>query len=381
MVRLGDIATVVTGSTPKTSVEEYWNGTNCWITPAELSDKVIVVHDTERKVTDLAISDTSLKPLPIGTVLLSSRAPIGKVAITGCVMYCNQGFKNLVCGERIYNKYLFWFLRGRTEYLNSLGRGVTFKEISKTIVEGIRIPLPPFDIQKHIADTLDKTQEIIDGHKKQLAELDNLIKSVFYEMFGDLILNDMNWELSTVEKVCTDIIGGGTPSKSNPGYYIGNIPWVTPKDMKSIEVFDSIDHINMNAINNSSAKLIPVNSILMVIRSGILKRTLPVAINKVEVAVNQDMKAFIVSDKIRPEYLLFYFIMTQSNILRHVRSVTADNIEFNLIKNLVLPLPPYSIQNKFAEIVTKIEEQKAIVKQAITESENLFNSLMSEYFD
>src|SRR5690606_35558930 len=123
----------------------------------------------------LAISDTSLKPLPIGTVLLSSRAPIGKVAITGCVMYCNQGFKNLVCGERIYNKYLFWFLRGRTEYLNSLGRGVTFKEISKTIVEGIRIPLPPFDIQKHIADTLDKTQEIIDGHKKQLAELDNLI--------------------------------------------------------------------------------------------------------------------------------------------------------------------------------------------------------------
>ena len=141
-VRLGDVCEVVSGSTPKTNIPEYWDGDKDWITPAELSDDSYIINDSVRKITDLGVQKTGLKSFPKGTVILSSRAPIGKVAIAGKPMYCNQGFKNLICSEAIIPEYLYWFLKGNTEYLNSLGRGATFKEISKKIVENIEIALP-----------------------------------------------------------------------------------------------------------------------------------------------------------------------------------------------------------------------------------------------
>lgn len=140
--KLGDICKIVSGSTPKTGIEEYWNGNIKWITPAELKDNSYIVTDSVKKITELAVKKTGLSSFPKGTVILSSRAPIGKVAIAGCEMYCNQGFKNLICSEKIYNKYLYWFLKKNNAYLNSLGRGATFKEISKSIVGEIEISIP-----------------------------------------------------------------------------------------------------------------------------------------------------------------------------------------------------------------------------------------------
>ena len=93
MVKLGDICTVVSGSTPSSSVAEYWDGNHIWITPAELSDDSFIIYDSVRHITDRAIQETSLKPFPEGTVILSSCVFIGKTAIAGCKMYCNQGFR------------------------------------------------------------------------------------------------------------------------------------------------------------------------------------------------------------------------------------------------------------------------------------------------
>ncbi len=181
MAKLGNICKIVSGTTPKTNVTEYWNGTLNWITPAELSDTTDIVFSTERKITEKAVKESNLTPLPPGTVLLSSRAPIGKVAITGSEMYCNQGFKNLICSPLIYNKYLFWFLRSKTEMLNSLGRGATFKEISKSIVEEIEIPLPPIKDQYQISDKFEKLTFLINSRKKQLEKFDELVKSPFFQ--------------------------------------------------------------------------------------------------------------------------------------------------------------------------------------------------------
>ena len=108
--KLGDICEIVSGSTPKTTIEEYWDGDVKWITPAELNENVYIINDSVRKITKLAVEKTGLSSFPEGTVILSTRAPIGKVAIAGCEMYCNQGFKNLICSEKIFNKYLYWFL-------------------------------------------------------------------------------------------------------------------------------------------------------------------------------------------------------------------------------------------------------------------------------
>lgn len=115
MARLGDICEIVSGTTPKTNVPEFWDGEINWITPAELNDDSTIIYESQRKITEKAVQSGGLRPFPAGTVILSSRAPIGKVAIVGAEMYCNQGFKNLICSEHIYNKYLFWYLKSKTD--------------------------------------------------------------------------------------------------------------------------------------------------------------------------------------------------------------------------------------------------------------------------
>ena len=177
--RLGDICEIVSGSTPKTGIAEYWDGDVKWITPAEINDDSYIVTDSVRKITELGVQKTGLTPFPEGTVILSSRAPIGKVAIAGCEMYCNQGFKNLICSDRIYNRYLYWFLKGNTEYLNSLGRGATFKEISKKIVADIEINVPAWDKQVEAVINLERINWIIQSRTKELQKLDELIKARF----------------------------------------------------------------------------------------------------------------------------------------------------------------------------------------------------------
>ena len=106
--KLGEICEIVSGSTPKTGVPEYWDGSFKWITPAEITDDSYIINDTSRHITELGVKKTGLTSFSEGTVILSSRAPIGKVAIAGCEMYCNQGFKNLICSDDINNKYLYW---------------------------------------------------------------------------------------------------------------------------------------------------------------------------------------------------------------------------------------------------------------------------------
>lgn len=146
--KIKELGAVYGGATPKTKDERCWNGEFRWITPAELDNKTVYISKTARTITREGVASASLTPLPKGAVLLSSRAPIGKVAITNVEMYCNQGFKNIVCGSRLNPRYLYSLLRFNTDYLNSLGRGATFKEISKRVVENIMIPVPPIDLQE-----------------------------------------------------------------------------------------------------------------------------------------------------------------------------------------------------------------------------------------
>ena len=151
-VPIGKVGTILTGSTPKTNEPSYWDGNLKWIAPAELTSDSFIIEDTERKITEEGRRSCSLNLLEPGVVLLSSRAPIGKVAIVGSEMYCNQGFKNIRCGSNLNNVYLYVLLKNNTKYLNSLGRGATFKEISAKIVENIRIPVPPIESQNQFVE-------------------------------------------------------------------------------------------------------------------------------------------------------------------------------------------------------------------------------------
>ena len=158
--KIKNVGKIISGSTPSTNISKYWNGEYLWITPAELNDNSFIVNSTERKLTYLGVKNSSLIELPIGTVLLSSRAPIGKVAIVGKKMFCNQGFKNIIPNKEVNSVYLYYILKEKKEYLNFLGRGVTFKELSKEIVENISIKVPPIELQNKFAERIEKIAKL-----------------------------------------------------------------------------------------------------------------------------------------------------------------------------------------------------------------------------
>ena len=153
---LGDIAEIVSGATPKTAVDEYWNGAVHWATPKDLSKlDGAFIESTLRTISVAGLKSCAATVLPAHSVMLSSRAPIGLVAINTVPMATNQGFKSLIPDRtRVGSKFLYWWLRCHRPQLEAIGNGATFKEISKRIVAAVRIDLPPIVEQRRIASML-----------------------------------------------------------------------------------------------------------------------------------------------------------------------------------------------------------------------------------
>ncbi len=391
MVKLGEVCDVVSGSTPKTSDDRYWNGSYNWVTPAELNENTIEVFETDRKITELAIKETSLKSFPKGTVLLSSRAPIGKVAIAGTEMYCNQGFKNFICSERIYNIYLFWFLKSKTDFLNSLGRGATFKEISKTIVEKIKIPLPPLQEQQRMAKNLDLTSDLIKLYKTKLEELDKLIQSVFYDMFGDPVTNEKGWEVETLQQLIDKAIityhldgnHGGLYPRSEE-FIASGIPYISANAIKNGAVDFSFAKYLSKERAEKFRKGVAQNEDVLFAHNATVG---PVAIlytNEPYIILGTSLTSYRCNNLVLlPFYLKSYMESNgfKNQYIIEMSQTTRNQIPITTQRKYSFLLPPLPLQQKFADIVTKIEEQKAKVKTALTEAETLYNSLMQEYFE
>lgn len=183
-VPISSIGNVVSGATPKTSIAEYWDGNLRWITPAELENASWYIFDSVRKITEAGAKSCALTEMPIGTVILSSRAPIGKVAIAGNTFYCNQGFKNIVCNNKVHPVFLYTLLVLNNKYLDSLGRGATFKEISKSIVENIKIPVPLYTDQEEFAEFCKQINISKKSIQQGLAKLEQMKQALMQEYFG-----------------------------------------------------------------------------------------------------------------------------------------------------------------------------------------------------
>ena len=276
--------------------------------------------------------------------------------------------------------YFYYAVKHNIHKMLHLTHGATMRHIIKSDFEKIVIPYPSLVVQAKISKILNYLEQNIINYRTILSKLDLLIKSRFVDMFGDPVLNEKGWNLTSLESVCQSIYGGGTPSKKIKEYYMGTIPWVTSKDMKSDIIVDSIEHITQEAIDNSSTKIIPPESVLIVIRSGILKHTLPVCINKSKVTINQDLKALVLDERCKGIYLQYLLKALEKDILSGVRAVTADNIEFNSLKKRRIPIPPINIQIKFSQMVNQINKLKSDVQKSIDETQLLMDSLMQEYF-
>lgn len=275
--------------------------------------------------------------------------------------------------------FLAKFLQSKFSFLRKTSTGATIPHINRKALDSIILPNVEFEDQIRIANILSQAEALIAKRKESIQLLDELLKSTFLDMFGDPVRNEKGFNtVKEIKDIC-QFKGGGTPSKSKAEYYTGDIPWVSPKDMKFLYITTSQDKITEKAIKESSTNLIEKGAVLMVVRSGILKSKLPVAINNIEVALNQDMKAFR-STEVLSQYLLYYFISNERNILKKVRATTADNLNFEDIKSLKIIVPPITLQTQFAQIVEKVESMKTKYQESLQELENLYASLSQKAF-
>lgn len=372
-IKLGDVCTVVSGTTPKTGNDEYWNGDILWVTPAEITDDTFILNDTVRKITEKAVKESSLKPFPKGTVLLSSRAPIGKVAIAGKEMYCNQGFKNLICNTSLFNEYLYWFLKSKYDFLNSLGRGATFKEVSKSIVENVEIPLRDIVEQKHISSIMNKCQSIISLRNEQLKYLDDLIKSRFVEMFGDPIKNDKNWETRKLDDVCPVNKYKGQVDSTNNQVWLLNLDKIESDTGKILNyVLEDESKIASSTIKFDTncvlySKLRPyLNKVVIPPRSGY-------ATSEMIAMQTNIVDKYFLSSLLRMKSFVDFANGTSYGAKMPRASV-------DMIKNFDLIFPPKELQNSFAQFAQQVDKLRFSFQQSLDETQKLFDSLMQEYF-
>jgi type I restriction enzyme, S subunit len=265
-------------------------------------------------------------------------------------------------------------------------------------LEKANIPLPPIEVQRQIVSKIEELFSELDKGIEELKTAQQQLKvyrqAVLKWAFEGKLTNEniqegklpKEWTLKTLDNIGT-WKGGGTPSKARKDFWEnGNVLWVSPKDMKSKSIHDTIDKITIDAIENSTAQLIPKGSILFVVRSGILRRTLPVAITISDVTVNQDLKALIPND-VSADYI-FYYVQAKNDDIRRTCSkdgTTVESIETALLKNYQIPICTKVEQQR---IVQEIESRLSIcdkIEETITNSlkqaEGLRQSILKKAFE
>ena len=378
--KLGDICEIVSGSTPKTTIEEYWDGDVKWITPAELNENVYIINDSVRKITKLAVEKTGLSSFPEGTVILSTRAPIGKVAIAGCEMYCNQGFKNLICSEKIFNKYLYWFLKGNTMFLNSLGRGATFKEISKAIVSEIEINVPEIEEQHEIVKILEKVNTIIRFRKQELSVLDTLVKARFVEMFGDPVSNPYGYDKVALSDLADIKIGPFGSLLHKEDYIVGGHPLLNPSHI----VDGRISPNNKLTISDEKYKELSAYQLktgdVVMGRRGEMGRCAVVSEEGFLCGTGSILirtKGEVTADYIQKTISFPSFKKTIEDM---AVGQTMPNLNVPIVSSFEIIKPPIEVQYRYYALVEQVDKSKVKVQKALDETQKLFDSLMQQYF-
>jgi type I restriction enzyme, S subunit len=270
--------------------------------------------------------------------------------------------------------------------LNTEAKGTTgYAAVRPRNLLAAKIPLPPLEEQGRIVARIEEMVGKIEGvrslRQKALEEAEALRVSSAKSIFHDLaqVSTQPLRELVTVQ-------GGGTPSKQNPFFWDGSIPWISPKDMKSREIYNSIDHISEEATRKSSAKLLKPGSILIVVRGMILAHTVPSAILRISAAINQDMKALFPNEKITPEFLSCVFWTLNDSLLELVEKSTHDTrkLETPKLLNFKIPVPPLPEQHRIVtyldELQSKVDTMKRLRQEAIKELDALLPSILDKAF-
>lgn len=356
---LGEIADIVSGSTPKSSVPRYWDGAVAWATPTDLS-RLDGKHldKTDRTITEAGLNECSARLLPPGSVLFSSRAPIGLVAINTTPMATNQGFKSFVPRPELNADYLYWWLRANRRQLEDLGNGATFKEVSKAIVSRVKFPLPPLLEQRRIAAILDKADAIRRKREQALTLADDFLRSVFLEMFGDPAENERGWPISPLGDL-GDVQGGLQVTTKRVAMGL-TLPYLRVANVYRDRLnLDEIKEINLSEAEFKRVKL-EGGDILIVEGHGNPDEIGRAAIwdGSIDPCVHQN---HLIRFRANRKHALPDFISRFLNsdggrqqLIGAGRTTSGLNtISTRKVKEVSVPLPPVALQEQFAHVVRK----------------------------
>jgi len=308
--KLEEIADIIGGGTPKTSTDEFWNGDIAWLTPRDLTGySKTYIEKGERSITPIGLKKSSARLMPKGTVLLTSRAPIGYIAIASNEIATNQGFKSLVVKKnKALNIFIYYWLKNNIDYLKSNGTGTTFAEISGSVIKLLDILLPPLPEQKAIAEVLSSLDDKIDLLHRQNKTLEQMAETLFRQWFVEEAGED--WEEKPLNYF-GDVICGKTPSKKKPEYHDGEIPFIKIPDMHgNTFIFNTADTLTDEGSNSQKNKLLPPKSICV----SCIATVGLVSMNIVESQTNQQINSIIPKeDKYR--YFLYLYMKSSYNLL------------------------------------------------------------------
>ncbi len=292
--------------------------------------------------------------------------------------------------EQIHVAYFGYLVRqlAVTDFISSLAKGIRERSTEFRFSEFsvLDLALPTKNEQAEIASFLDHETAKIDALIEKQQRLIELLKEKRQAVISHAVTKGLNpnapmkdsgvvwlgevpahWDLQPLKYLCS-FSGGGTPSKDNLSYWIdGTIPWVSPKDMKSFWINDSQDKITQAAVQGSSTNFVDAGSLLIVVRSGILQRTIPIAINTVPVTLNQDMKALSFISGMDVEFAANFILGNIPALLLEwsKEGATVESIEHEYLSSSVFPVPPYDEQLEINAVIRKrMESFDALEQQA-----------------
>ncbi|MDQ8187676.1 restriction endonuclease subunit S [Pelagicoccus sp. SDUM812002] len=276
-------------------------------------------------------------------------------------------------------KFVYWLLHSLNLGKYSEGAGVP--TLNRNLLHPIAIRIPPLDEQKRIAAVLDKADALRRQRKEALELTEKFLQSVFLDMFGDPVSNPKNWDQAPLTKVCKPT-SGGTPSKKDASFWEGNLPWYTPKDLKAPELYDSIDHVSESVPERTRLKVLPAETVLIVVRGMILAHSFPVSLIMKAGVVNQDIKALVPIIDLEPQFLAACLIAQKSFALSKVTEAGhgTKKLDSNGLAELQVILPPKGLQEKFVKITNLYRGFLNDQKESLLELENLFSSLQQRAF-
>ena len=386
--KISDVFDLQMGKTPDRNKAEYWNdGTEPWISIADMSKADIYIGSTKECISNLAVENSGIKIIPRNTVIMSFKLSIGKVAITERDMYSNEAIMAFIDKGvvRIIPEYLYYSLLSK-DWNEGTNKAVMGKTLNKATLSQMKIVIHGFDEQRMITDKLHRLGDVIAQRRKQLEFLDTLIKARFVEMFGDPVVNSLCLSSMSMTELCEIIDGdrGKNYPKQEEFFAEGDCLFLNAKNVTSNGfVFKDCSFITKEKDRLLNKGKLKRGDVVLTTRGTI--GNLAFYGNDVpyeNVRINSGMVILRMNHSLLSEiFFIEQFRIQLQDIKTKIASGSAQpQLPISAMKNIKMVIAPLTLQEQFAAFVFEVDKSKAVVQKALDEAQLLFDSLMQKYF-